>query len=511
MRHLRWLVVALVLSGCALPKHVVRSPSSALLDANNRTILGALIAPSVAAHPGESGFLLYNTGEGAIQARVALADVAESSLDAQYFHWAGDTIGRVLVDRLVAAADRGVRVRLLIDDYSDRGHDLAFETLDAHPNIEVRVYNPFARGWMRLFQLLGRFTELNRRMHNKVFIADGKVAVVGGRNLADDYFGLGKQLNFRDFDLLAIGPVVAQSERAFDQYWNCKWSYPIRSLVKPSSQATQERSRLRFRGKLAQDLASFPYPLPRDRNDALAWLEKFRGKAVWGPAEVVYSDPNRPGKPSNAPPGVVWNRLVDLARKAEHEVVAENAYLVPQTNRASGYRELRQRGVTVRLLTNSLASTDEVPVNAHYSKTRPRLLQLGIDLYEMKPWGASRELYIARSARSKAHLALHGKAAVFDRKIVFVGSFNLDPRSAALDTETVFVVQSPELAEQFLQAFATDFEWANAWRIAPVAGKRDVAWVTEQAVPVVEPHDPASAWRRFVRAFESILPIRSLL
>src|SRR6516165_5331359 len=157
MRQLRWFLVALAAIGCGLPKNVVRSRSSALVDTRHTT-LGELTVPAEAKHPGESGFLLYNTGEGAIQARVALADVAQSSIDAQYFMWAGDAIGRVLVDRIMAAADRGVRVRLLIDDYNDRGHDIAFETLDAHPNIEVRVYNPFARGWFRLLQVLGRFT-----------------------------------------------------------------------------------------------------------------------------------------------------------------------------------------------------------------------------------------------------------------------------------------------------------------------------------------------------------------
>ena len=443
---------------------------------------------------------------------MALADVAQSSIDAQYYLWAGDTIGRVLLDRIIAAADRGVRVRLLIDDYEATGHDTAFETLHSHPNIEVRVFNPYARGWMRILQYLGRFNELNRRMHNKLFVADGKVAVVGGRNLTDDYFGLGKKLSFRDFDLLAIGPVVAQAEGSFDHYWNSKWAYPINSLRKPSSPAKQDRAREHFYAKLKEDLASFPYALPHDRNEALAWLEQFRGKAIWGPAEVVYDDPKTMGDPAKSPPGLVWNEMVALARQTEHEVVVENAYLIPQQKNAPGYRELRERGVTVRLLTNSLASTDVVPVNAHYANTRPQLAELGIELYEMKPWAASRELYIAHATRSKAHLALHGKAAVFDRKTVFVGSFNLDPRSAVLDTETVFVVHSPELAEQFLEAFATDFESANAWRIGKVAGKHKVAWITEQPVRiVVEPHDPATAWRRFVRSIESVLPIRSLL
>ncbi len=511
MRHLRLLVVALALSSCALPKNVIRPPSSAITS-TEETTLGALIGPAVAAHPGESGFSLYNTGEKGIQARVALADVAQSSLDAQYYLWASDAIGRVLIDRIIAAADRGVRVRLLVDDFEATGHDTAFEALHGHPNIEVRVFNPYARGWMRLLQYFGRFNELNRRMHNKLFVADGKVAVVGGRNLSDDYFGLGKKLSFRDFDLLAIGPVVAQAEGSFDHYWNSQWAYPIDSLRKPSPPAKLAEARARFDAKVKEDLARFPYRLPHERNEALAWLEHIHADATWGRAEVVYDDPKTMGDPAHSPPGLVWQRLVELARQAQHEIVAENAYLIPLKKSSAGYRELRERGVSVRVLTNSLASTDVVPVNAHYANARPQLARLGVELYEMKPWAASRELYIAHAAKSRAHLALHGKAAVFDRKTVFVGSFNLDPRSAVLDTETVFVVQSPELAAEFLQAFATDFEPANAWRIVEVAGKHKVVWITEQpARPVAEPHDPATAWRRFVRSIESVLPIRSLL
>jgi putative cardiolipin synthase len=504
------LVLVLATSACAtLPRQ--RPPASFAL-AGTGTTLSRTVAPAIAAHPGASGLALLNSGESAIQARVALAALAQSSIDAQYYSWATDTIGRVLLDRIMAAADRGVRVRLLVDDYESTGHDTAFEVLDAHPNIEVRVFNPFARGWMRLLQLLGRFNELNRRMHNKLFVADGQVAVVGGRNLTDDYFGLGKKLGFRDFDLLAIGPVVAQTEGSFDHYWNSQWAYPIHALRKPSPPVKQARARDRFDASLREDLARFPYALPHDPNEALAGLEQLRGNEIWAPAEVVYDDPQTMANPARSPPGLVWNKMVALARQAEHEVVAENAYLVPQQKKAPGYRELCARGVTVRLLTNSLASTDVVPVNAHYASTRPELVDMGIELYEVKPWAASRQLYIAHASSSKAHLALHGKAAVFDRKTVFIGSFNLDPRSAALDTETVLVIESRELAEQFLQAFATDFEPANAWRIGKVAGKHKVAWITEQpAQLVVEPHDPAGAWRRFVRSIEKVLPIRSLL
>src|SRR4030095_9700907 len=177
------------------------------------------------------------------QARVAMADVAQSSIDAQYFQWGRDTVGRVLIDRLIAAADRGVRVRVLIDDYWASGHDPAFQALDAHPNIEIRVFNPFSRGRMRVSQLLGRFTELQRRMHNKLFVADGQVAVVGGRNLHDEYFGLGKEICYRDFDLLAIGPVVSAAEAVFRRYWNSQRNYSISLLVTPDSQAELDEAR----------------------------------------------------------------------------------------------------------------------------------------------------------------------------------------------------------------------------------------------------------------------------
>ena len=510
MRQLRWFLVVLALNGCGLPTNVVRPPSSALMDTRHTT-LGELITPAVAKHPGKSGFLLFNTGEGAIRARVALADVAQSSIDAQYFQWGRDTVGRVLLDRVMAAADRGVRVRLLIDDYWASGYDLPFITVDAHPNIEVRVFNPFSRGRMRLMELLGRFTLLNRRMHKKLFVADGQVAVVGGRNLIDDYFGLGKEICYRDFDLLASGPVVSQAEAAFDQSWNSQWAYPISSLVKPSSQAERDRALNHFSQQVAADRATFPYALPHDRDTALAWLRQFRDKGVWAPAEVVYDDENSVADPAVEPPTVVWKKLQALLKQAEHEVVVENAYLLPNPKMTT-VRALRERGVQLRMLTNSLASTDEVPVNAHYAKSRRELVDLGVEVYEMKPYADSRALYIARSATSKAHLALHGKAAVIYRKTVFLGSFNLDPRSMELDSEIVYVVQSPQLAAQVLDAFATDFAPENAWRIAPVVGEGSVAWITQNpSRPLVEPHDPASAWRRFLRSIERILPVASLL
>jgi cardiolipin synthase C len=305
--------------------------------------------------------------------------------------------------------------------------------------------------------------------------------------------------------------VVSQAEAAFDRYWNSQWTYPISALVKPPSQAELDRTLNRFSQRVAAARATFPYALPHDRDTALAWLRQFRDKGVWGPAELVCDDPNSVANPADAPPGVVWNKMHALVMQAEHEVVVENTYFMPRP-KMPDVHAFRERGVKLRILTNSLASTDMIPVNAHYANSRPELVDLGVELYEVKPHAASRELYCARPATSKAHLALHGKAAVFDRKTVFIGSFNLDPRSMNLDTEMAYVVQSPQLAAQVLDAVAIDFAPENAWRIADVVGTGDVAWITEQpARPLVEPHDPASAWRRFLRSIERHLPVRSLL
>jgi putative cardiolipin synthase len=459
---MRQLVIIVAFAGC-LPRNVARMPSVHFCDTEN-TALGRLIAPAALQHPSESGLLLFNTGEGAIQARVALAEVARESIDAQYFEWAGDAVGRVLLDRVMAAADRGVRVRLLIDDYNARGHDIAFTTLDGHPNIEVRVFNPSTRGRLRLPQLIGGFTELNHRMHNKMFIVDGQAAVVGGRNLTNDYFGMGSKIDFRDFDLLAIGAVVEPAESAFDRYWNSPWAYPITALRKAESAEELRRVRARFDAHVAKDRAAFPYRLPT-RADAMAWLSRFQGQVTWAPAEVVYDDPALMAEPLHSQSTDVGRRLIALANQARREIIGENAYLVPHKELGL-IRAALGRGVKVQLLTNSLTGTD---VTAGDSRPAGP----GVGLYEMNPFGASRALYVARPA-SRSHLALHGKALVFDREIIFLGSYNLDPRSMDLDTEAVFIVHSPVLAAQLLDAFAPDFAPASARRIGHVAGADDL-------------------------------------
>jgi len=510
-RRTRLVALLLFLCGCAtVPKHVDR-PHSTAISETGWTPLGKVITPATALHPNESGILLFNTADEGIEARAALCEVAHASIDAQYFMWANDPLGRVLLSRVMRAADRGVRVRLLIDDFHSKGQDLAFNAIASHPNIEVRVFNPFARGRLRLTQLLGRFEGLNRRMHNKLYVVDGQVAVVGGRNLTEDYFGMGEKVNFRDFDMLAVGPVVPAAEKSFDTYWNSEWSYPIDTLrKKPKKPEQLARARANFEARLAEDLVRFPYPLTSGPEESLAKLRSFADRALWAPTEVVYDDPSRAAGKKDEGPGAVTQRFGELANATQHEVVLENAYLVPDRE-LTQIRSLRARGVSLRFLTNSLASTDEVAVNAAYAKSRPDMAEMGVELYEVRPDAVSRAIHLAHPER-KAKLALHSKAAVFDHEVVLVGSFNLDPRSRALDTEAVFVIHSSALATQLLLAFETDFAPANAWRITPVVGKHKVVWSTESfGHPAVEPHEPAKLLRRMTRSILAVLPIRRLL
>ena len=377
------------------------------------------------------------------------------------------------------------------------------------------MFNPFARGRMRVTQLLGRFTELNRRMHNKLFVADGQVAVVGGRNLTDDYFGLGQEDRLSRLRPPGDRPGGRRRRRAASTATGTA-SGPIRSArcaSRPRRRSEIGRSRASRSGSRPIAPAS-PIALPHDRDAALAWLEQFRGKAVWGPAELVYDDPNSVGNPADAPPG---HGLEQDGLRSPRGPSTRSSPRTPtwcRTRRRAAVRALRARGVKVRMLTNSLATTDEVPVNAHYANTRPELAELGVELYEMKPCAASRALYFARPATSKAHLALHGKAAVFDRKTVFVGSFNLDPRSADLDTETVFVVHSPTAGRAVprrLRAPTSRPRTRGASPTSPARATTSPGSPSSPARPLVEPHDPASVWRRFVRSIERVLPIAPLL
>jgi cardiolipin synthase C len=521
MRVVALVIALLVLPACA-PTLKDNAPvaRSTAVSAGENTMLARQFESAVRSHPGQSGFRLIDQGRDAFRARLALADLAERSIDAQYFIWSKDAVGTILLDRLVRAAERGVRVRLLIDDIYLTGGGSALAALDAHPNVEIKLYNPVgARNPLRLgrrIDFLLEFGRLNHRMHNKLFVADNQVGVMGGRNIADAYFGVDPKFNVRDMDVIAAGPVVQQLSSGFDTYWNSRWAVPVSTLRKTPSSRELNRVYQGLHDQTARHLAGFPFAVdvpPAALPERVAVL---RDGLIWARAEAVWADPDagpagaRAGQPSG-----VGRKLAEVFDTTRSEVVTESPYLVPAAD-LSLVRRLRERGVRIQILTNSLASTDEPPAYAIYAKDYRRMLQAGVQLYEVRSDADSRHVYTT-GVPADARLGLHAKVAVFDRDIIYIGSFNLDPRSLLLNTEVAMIVYSPALAAQMLGLLNRDFKPENAWRLALEANdngsKPKVVWLTQESGAEVRyPRAPETGfWRRFGARVYALLPIRGQL
>jgi cardiolipin synthase C len=503
MRAIRICLLVFVLAACAsVPPNVERTPSKAFAQPET-TALGKFFAPYAARHADESGFAVVQTARSAFTARIGLADLAEHSVDLQYYIWESDRTGRVLASKLLAAADRGVRVRVLIDDNNLQGRDFAFAALDQHPNLEIRVFNPFAHRGMHILDFLTAYDRVTRRMHNKVMIADGAVAVLGGRNIGDDYFGVDAHANFRDLDIAAVGPVVAEAAASFDRYWNSEWAYPIYTLYRHPLDVGALQA---VRAQLASDIAAEPYPYPLeadvahllDSADAIA-----QGDFVWARGHLVSDDPSA----LMSDGGAVKNALRERFASAQKELLIESAYFVLRDPAVQFATDLIERGVRIRVLTNSLASNDVAAAHAGYEKHRRELLQAGVELYELRPdAGQLRREWTVTGGHSIA--ALHTKAVVFDRETVFVGSFNLDPRSADLNTEVGLLIDSPELAAQVTEFLNTGVSPENAYHVT-LNERGRLRWTTEEdGRPLVFRNEPDTRWwKRFVADVIKVLPI----
>jgi cardiolipin synthase C len=503
------LLAVLAPAGCAELPHRNAELSQALpLKPHSR--LGSLYSGAAAQHPGQSGFVVLDRPAEALDARAAVIELADSSIDAQYFDWESDRVGKLLFDEILRAADRGVRVRLLIDDIHSSPRDHAIRSLDGHPNIEVRVFNPFVeRKGSRALEWLRRFSHVNHRMHNKMLIVDGQALVVGGRNIADGYFGLDNVLAFRDLDLLAVGALALDAEQAFDLYWNCPWSFPITSLhhhrYKPEEMAGFLAE---LRKTLARSEAILPMRATEQAEERLGRLDDDGRGLVWATAELVYDRPEKIAARTLHEPSPAAARVALLASQAQHELVVEAAYFVPP-RKLDLVRKLRQRGVDVRILTNSLASTDLVPVHSEYAKSRRGLVELGVQLFELDAWAATRAFYVAPP---HARLSLHTKVAVIDRESIFLGSANLDPRSSFLNTEVGIAVRSAALAEKVLAAIARDFEPVNSWQVV-VDDNRQLRWhgLRDGRLRCLSGEPGASFSRRLGAALLALLPLRPFL
>ncbi|WP_051183219.1 phospholipase D family protein [Desulfocurvibacter africanus] len=457
------------------------------------TFAGRFFKDQIRSNGGNSGFILLDEPGSAFNMRNGLAGLAERTLDLQYFIWEGDTTGRLLADAVIKAAQRGVRVRVLLDDLHIKGRDRVIALLDHHPCIEIRLFNPFSSRVLQYIDFLFDFKRLNRRMHNKVFIMDNAIAVLGGRNIGNEYFGLGTDLNFRDLDLLSIGPIVQDISQGFDTFWNSSSAVPVRAVVRHFP-VQEELERFLAERQRSKDLDDFPYALDYSPQEYQAALERSRERFIWAEAESFVDDPDK----ENLPHTGVLSHLRRHGERIEQEILLEVAYFVPGKAGIAYLNELTAKGVRVRILTNSLATNDVVAAHSGYAKYRRELIESGVQLRELPPDPLTLKKNWAVSSR-QVPISLHTKAMVFDRTSVFIGSMNLDPRSVVQNTETGLLVFSPELARQ-VAAFMDEAALpGNSYLLAfaaPARGK--IVWqAMEEGTPAKQYlKDPETRFRR---------------
>jgi cardiolipin synthase C len=509
------VMVALVMGGCAtLPDNSERTKSSAYTHTED-TRIGKAIRDEKAAHSGNSGFLMLTTGLDAFVARAVLADQADRSIDLQYYLFQNDLTGKLLSARLIQAADRGVRVRLLVDDMDLEGRDLNAAILDSHPNIEVRLFNPFSRKTGRISQFLTRYGSVTRRMHNKSFTVDNQATILGGRNIGNEYFEADPDLAFGDLDVLAIGPVPEKVSAAFDKYWNSELSYPATVLKgRPPTPEEIELSAKHFQVFLEQQEDS-EYMQALKKSDLANTLRNNQLRFSWGSAEVIYDQPEKLLHDFDKLEYHLIPKLKPYLDGLTGELIIFSPYFVPGEEGAAFLKHLRGKGVQVRILTNSLSSSDVSIIHAGYAKYREELLRAGIELYELNKKMSRKERKTKKGENGSSKASLHAKSFIFDRDTVFVGSLNLDSRSAYHNTEIGVIFKSAEIAEGMGEWFDENIETV-AFRLelhVDEDGSEEIRWHGlddgKQQVFTTDPY--ASFWRRFVIGFLSLFPLDSQL
>jgi len=521
---IRVFLLVLLATGCTTIRKNYPRPNSAAWPNPEKTSLGRKYAAEQLDHPDQSGFCLLSTGMEGFLARAYLADKAERTIDVQYYIVHGDLTGKLLMYHLLKAADRGVRVRLLLDDHHTGGRDFEMATFDAHPNIEVRLFNPYMGRHVvmvsRPIDFMIHPSRLNRRMHNKVFAVDNAAAIVGGRNIGDEYFEASEDMEFHDLDLLAFGPVVNQVSTCFDDYWNSEWAVPIGALRSSKPTASEFAKESQALNEFYDASRETPYVVALRDSDFMNTLTRDKLQLIWAPSQVFCDPPSKiAGLNKQFFVRYMHSQLEPIANRTEKELLLVSPYFVPGEEGMEFFHRLRAKGVRVRILSNSLASNDSPIVHVGYTRYRKALVQCGVELYEYKP---SAEL-IRRIKRKHARLSkwasLHTKAFVFDRRTVFVGSLNLDPRSLRLNTEMGLIVESPELARQVAALFNDAVQPKNSYRISwetipadPIhntPARTIVVWNTnENGKPVRYSFDPhAACWRQLMTIFLSLFPL----
>jgi len=502
-----WCVLAWFSRLPADPQH---APSRSLVSKD--TPIGRGLAAMPPPAPGRSGIWALPTPIDAFATRVAMVRAATRTVDLQYYIWKGDMTGQLLLDELRLAADRGVRVRLLVDDNGTSGMDADLAALDAHPNVEVRIFNPFVLRRFKPLGLLVDFNRLNRRMHNKSLTADGLASIVGGRNISDPYFDSDAETAFVDLDILAVGKAAGDVGREFDEYWNSRYARSAVSILGEAPPDALRQLAARLVEVKGQPEAA-RYMAAVDRNELIASLQEGKVAFDWVPVRVAYDPPSKASGEAGAAELLVTQITATMGNPRQQLDVI-SPYFVPGKSGTQTFCDIARGGAKLRVVTNSLAANDVVAVHSGYAKWRRGLLECGVKLYELK---ASGEEGASRSKGGwtrpgESSASLHGKVFAMDRQRAFVGSFNLDPRSVTLNTEMGFVIDSPALAGRISDALDKRVA-AGAYEVRLRADGKGLEWIEQKDGRTLTYYDEpgATASQAWAAWFLSKLPIDHLL
>ncbi len=473
------------------------------------------IADHVARNAGQSGFRVMTTGEDSLRARLSLITAAQKSIDLQYYAINDDVTSNLLIEAIMQAADRGVKVRFLIDDISVGKVQRCLVALDGTDNIKVKIFNPFSRSnqfiLSRIVAFFSHFKRNTKRMHNKMLIADGQAGIMGGRNLGDEYFDAHADLSFKDIDMLSIGPITEKMVESFDKYWNNENARKVSELYKPNR---DKEFLQKFREKLRESREEALKKSKKENDNLPAFDDYIRlsgEKFVWSGAEFYADEPAKINNRDFESEGGPLQTVFALGEKAEKEFLIISPYFVPGEDGLAWLQSLRNRGIKIRIITNSLASTDVVAVHTGYNSYRKAILESGIELFEMKPLNNGRTKQRLIGSRAPSHASLHAKVYIADKKTAIVGSLNFDPRSAQLNTEVALLVHSETIAKQLSDLYENVILPKSSYRLALEHGK--VAWHSEEKgrkkVYYIEPD--ASPWRRLQAFLIDFLPVEKQL
>jgi cardiolipin synthase C len=511
-----WCALVLLFAGCATvqPGRDYPRVASVALAHPEQTTLGARFSALASAHSGASGFHILTAGVDGLLTRVQIIDAAQKTLELQYYIFRGDTTGHLILDALTRAASRGVAIRLLVDDGETVAGDEQVLALRALTGIEVRVFNPFRyRGHsilLRALEFAGNSARLDYRMHNKLLVMDNTLALIGGRNIGNEYFQVDPEAQFADDDVFVAGPIVHALSETFDEYWNSGFAVPADALVGQS--AADRHRHVPSPGRVG----GVDYSARIASGEPFASLLDGRIALVWATARVLCDSPDkRSADAGQAARVVVVKEVVDAARQVHSEFLMINPYIVPTHGESAMLDDLRHREVKVGIVTNSLQSTRDLLAYAGYTRARKSLLQQGIDLYEVRAQlGASRGSGQTPRISRYGTYGLHGKLMVFDRQRLFIGSMNFDERSRHLNTEIGLIIDSPELANLTAARFGAMAQPDNAYRPAFVTGSAAAGgrlqWTTQEKGQIrVYQREPApNPWRRWLVTILSWLPVR---